>query len=116
MADKYNACHTAPSCETSDYVESAAIKGVIGAGVGALFGPEVALAGGLGGAANGLIDKYNECHPNPSCEVSDYVESAAIKGGAGALIGLLSGPEGVVAGGVMGAATGFLDKYKQCHP
>ncbi len=116
VADKYNACHTAPSCETSDYVEAAAIHGGIGAGVGALIGPEGALVGGLGGAANGFLDKYNECHPNPSCEVGDYVKSAAIKGSAGALIGLLGGPETVVAGGLGGAATGFLDKYKQCHP
>ncbi|WP_375695950.1 hypothetical protein [Bartonella sp. AC67GZZY] len=38
-----------------------------------------------------MVDKYNQCHPNPSCEVGDYVESAVIKGGTGALIGLLSG-------------------------
>ncbi|WP_375614418.1 MULTISPECIES: hypothetical protein [unclassified Bartonella] len=116
VVDKYNKCYTAPRCETSDYVEAAAIHGGIGAASGALLGPEVALAGGLGGAANGLIDKYNECHPNPSCEAGDYVESAAIKGGAGALIGLLSGPEGAVAGGVMGAVSGLIDKYNQCHP
>ncbi|MCZ2158427.1 hypothetical protein NPX99_03925 [Bartonella sp. 220] len=63
LADKYNQCHTAPSCETSDYVTAAAIHGGIGAVAGAPFGPETALVGGLGGAANGLIDKYNQCHP-----------------------------------------------------
>ncbi|WP_375610102.1 MULTISPECIES: hypothetical protein [unclassified Bartonella] len=116
VVDKYNACYTAPSCETSDYVEAAAIHGGIGLASGALFGPEGAAIGGLGGAADGFIDKYNECHPNPSCEVSDYVESAAIKGGVGALIGLLGGPETAVAGGVMGAVSGLIDKYNQCHP
>ncbi|WP_375649338.1 MULTISPECIES: hypothetical protein [unclassified Bartonella] len=116
VVDKYNACYTAPSCETSDYVEAAAIHGGIGLASGALFGPEGAAIGGLGGAADGFIDKYNECHPNPSCEVSDYVETAAIKGGAGALIGLLGGPETAVAGGLGGAISGFIDKYNQCHP
>lgn len=118
FADKYNQCHTPPSAEVSDYVDAAAIHGGIGAGalIGALLGPEGALVGGLGGAANGLRDKYNECHPNPSCEVSDYVEAAVIKGGAGALIGALAGPEGVVAGGIGGAVTGFKDKYNQYHP
>ncbi|WP_375651577.1 hypothetical protein [Bartonella sp. LB28NMGDW] len=124
VVDKYNACYTAPSCETSDYVEAAVIHGGIGAASGAVIGLAAegvgvlpgALVGGLGGAADGFIDKYNECHPNPSCEVSDYVESAAIKGGAGALIGLLGGPETAVAGGFGGAINGFKDKYNQCHP
>ncbi|WP_273783880.1 hypothetical protein [Bartonella sp. AU15XJBT] len=115
LADKYNKCHTAPSCETSDYVAEAAIHGGIGAAVSLATGPG-AFVGGLGGAADGLIDKYNECHPNPSCEVSDYIESVAIKAGAGALIGALAGPEGAVTGGVMGAANGFINKYDQCHP
>ncbi|WP_375661781.1 MULTISPECIES: hypothetical protein [unclassified Bartonella] len=116
VVDKYNACYTAPSCETSDYVEAAAIHGGIGLASGALFGLGGAAIGGLEGAADGFIDKYNECHPNPSCEVSDYVESAAIKGGVGALIGLLGGPETAVAGGFGGAISGFKDKYQQCHP
>ncbi len=71
-----------------------------------------------------MIDKYNQCHPNPSCEVGDYVESAAIKGGAGAvggaIIGVAEGPFGVlggaVGGGLLGAINGFKDKYQQCHP
>ncbi|WP_254493705.1 hypothetical protein [Bartonella sp. B1099] len=115
FADKYNACHTPPSCEVSDYVEAAAIHGGIGAAASFVTGPGVVLGGSLG-AANGLIDKYNECHPNPSCEVSDYIESAAIKAIPGALIGALAGPEGVVGGGIGGALVGFKDKYKQCHP
>ncbi|WP_330167278.1 hypothetical protein [Bartonella grahamii] len=116
VVDKYNACHTAPSCETSDYAEAAAIHGGIGLASGALFGLGGAAIGGLEGAADGFIDKYNECHPNPSCEVSDYVVSTAIKGSAGALIGLLGGPETAVAGGLGGAINGFKDKYNQCHP
>ncbi|WP_245410023.1 hypothetical protein [Bartonella tribocorum] len=115
LADKYNQCHSAPSCETSDYVEAAAIHGGIGVAAGLVTGAGVVVSG-LGGAANGLINKYNECHPNPSCEVGDYIESAVIKGGTGALIGVLAGPEGAVTGGVMGAVTGFIDKYNQCHP
>ncbi|ACS50826.1 hypothetical protein [Bartonella grahamii] len=83
-------------------------------GAGGLIGEVI--GGALAGAGDALADKYNECHPNPSCEVSDYVESAAIKGGAGALIGLLGGPEAVVAGGLGGVISGFKDKYKQCHP
>ncbi|WP_375653224.1 hypothetical protein [Bartonella sp. OD88NMGDW] len=115
VVDKYNACHTAPSCETIDYVEAAAIHGGIGAAAGFVTGAGV-VASGLGGAANGFINKYNECHPNPSCETIDYVEAAAIKGSAGALIGVLRGPGGIATGGLGGVATGLIDKYNQCHP
>ncbi|UNE54906.1 hypothetical protein [Bartonella machadoae] len=115
VVDKYNKCYTAPSCETSDYFKTAAIHGGIGTAAGAVFGPG-ALVGGLGGAADGLIDKYNQCHPDPSCQASAYAKSVLIKGGVGAGIGFLAGPEGAAGGGALGAAYGFMDKYNQCHP
>lgn len=83
------------------------------AGAGFLGG---AIGGGLAGADDAFADKYNQCHTPPSCEVSDYVEAAAIKAGAGALIGTLTGLEGAVGGGLEGAASGLIDKYNQCHP
>ncbi len=36
---------------------------LLGGGVGAVAGLPRAVGGGLLGAATGLIDKYNECHP-----------------------------------------------------
>ncbi|EJF84024.1 hypothetical protein MCU_00692 [Bartonella elizabethae Re6043vi] len=132
MVDKYNQFHPNPSCEVSDYVEAAAIKGGIGAVGGALGGSVAgpvgaftgAVGGGLTGAANGFVDKYNQCHPNPSCQVGDYVESAAIKGGIGAIGGGIAGASGglvgalggAVGGGLEGAVSGFIDKYNQCPP
>ncbi|WP_375622284.1 hypothetical protein [Bartonella sp. TT119HLJHH] len=132
LVDKYNQFHPNPSCEVGDYVEASAIKGGIGALGGALGGSVAgpvgtftgAVGGGLTGAANGFVDKYNQCHPNPSCQVGDYVESAAIKGGIGAIGGGIAGASGgpvgalggAVGGGLTGAATGFIDKYNQCHP
>ncbi|WP_245410024.1 hypothetical protein [Bartonella tribocorum] len=97
---------------------------LLGGGAGAVAGLPRAVGGGLTGAANGFVDKYNQCHPNPSCQVGDYVESAAIKGGIGAIGGGIAGASGgpvgalggVVGGGLTGAATGFIDKYNQCHP
>ncbi|WP_375681162.1 MULTISPECIES: hypothetical protein [unclassified Bartonella] len=132
LVDKYNQFHPNSSCEVGDYVEASAIKGGIGALGGALGGSVAgpvgtftgAVGGGLTGAANGFVDKYNQCHPNPSCQVGDYVESAAIKGGIGAIGGGIAGASGgpvgalggAVGGGLTGAATGFIDKYNQCHP
>lgn len=53
-------------------------------------------------------------HNNDSSQVS------GVGGFIGELIGgfagSLAGPEGAVGGGVMGAATGFINKYNQCHP
>ncbi|WP_156809265.1 hypothetical protein [Bartonella queenslandensis] len=92
-----------------------------GASAGFLGG---VVSGGIGGAGDAFVDKYNQLHPNPSCEVGDYVEASAIRGGIGAVGGALGGSvggpigalSGAVVGGIGGAVTGFTDKYKQCHP
>ncbi|WP_019218544.1 hypothetical protein [Bartonella florencae] len=132
LVDKYNQFHPNPSCEVDDYVAAAAIHGGIGAiggGAGGVVAGPVgvvtgAVGGGLAGAANGFVDKYNQCHPNPSCQVGDYVEAAAIHGGLGAIGGGIAGAAGgpvgalggAVGGGLEGAASGLIDKYNQCHP
>ncbi len=36
---------------------------VLGGGAGAVAGLPRAVGGGLGGTANGLIDKYDQCYP-----------------------------------------------------